>query len=69
MKHKTKNERLCAIAHAYQKKFGKTSFTIDEVSEWALQEGLYPCPKRGDPEDVIELWEREFERASAPEPA
>ena len=57
MRFKTKQKRLMAITDAYCKLHGKSSFTVDEVAEWALAHALWPVPKRGDPEVVCLAWE------------
>jgi hypothetical protein len=65
MKYKTKQQRLVAITDAYCKKFNKTSFTMTEVSMWALATGLYPCPKRGDSEAECLAWEEKLAQGMA----
>lgn len=63
MKYKTKQARLIAITDAYCKLHGKTSFTTDEVAEWALAQALWPVPKRGAPAAICLAWERQLESA------
>ena len=63
MRYKTKRKRLMAIADTYCKLHKKTSFTTDEVAEWALAQSLWPVPKRGDPAVICLAWERQLERA------
>ena len=41
---RTKQKRLIAIAEAYLKMTGKTTFTTDEVANWAMANGLVPVP-------------------------
>ena len=57
MRYKTKQKRLRAITDAYCSLHSKTSFTIDEVAEWALAHALWPVPKRGDPVAICLAWE------------
>jgi hypothetical protein len=61
MKYKTKQQRLGAIIDAYRSKCNKSMFTTDEVATWAISEGLWPTPKRGDPEALCDEWERRLE--------
>jgi hypothetical protein len=68
MNYPTKQKRLVAIFDAYCKRFAKTGATMDEVSEWALSEGLYPCPKRGDPENICNAWETKLKDATMRKP-
>lgn len=63
MKYPTKQKRMVAIFDAYLKRFNKTSATADEVAAWACEKKLYPCPRRGDPERLCELWETLLELA------
>lgn len=65
MKYKTKQTRLCAITSRYCELHGKTSFTTDEVAEWALAHALWPVPKRGDPRGICLAWEAWLEAATA----
>lgn len=65
MKYLTKQKRLVAIFEAYCAKFKKTAATTEEVSVWALGNKLYPCPRKGDADDVCEAWERRLEKATA----
>ena len=65
MKYRAKRARLIAITDAYCKLHGKTSFTTDEVAEWALAQNLWPVPKRGHPEAICSAWERQLEKATA----
>ena len=60
MRYKTKQKRLRAIMDAYCSLHSKTSFTIDEVAEWALAHTLWPVPKRGDPESICSAWENQL---------
>jgi hypothetical protein len=61
MKYKTKQQRLGAIIDAYRSKFNKSMFTTDEVADWAISNGLWPVPKRGDPQEICIAWERRLQ--------
>lgn len=61
MKYATKGKRLLAIVDAYSKVTGKTSYTMDEVAQWAVDKGLWPVPKRGDSPFLCEVWEEHFD--------
>lgn len=63
MLYKTKQKRLAALLDAYLVLHKKTAVTMEEVSEWALSKGLYPCPRRGDPDEQCEEWERRLANA------
>jgi hypothetical protein len=39
-----RQERLIALAEGYGRRFGGDSYTVDDVADWAIKEGLYPCP-------------------------
>lgn len=69
MRYKTKRARLIAITDAYCKLHGKTSFTTDEVAEWALAQNLWPVPKRGDPKAICWAWEHLLVTATREQPA
>lgn len=57
MKFKSKNERLQALAEAWQLVYGRTQFTATEVAEWGRKQGLYPVPRRAHPPEQHRKWE------------
>lgn len=65
MRFQTKKSRLLAVIDAYRKKHGAQPFPPNAAMRWALAAGLYPVPKRGDPPEVCEAWERRLEAATA----
>ncbi len=69
MKYKTKRQRCIAITDAYRQVFNVTMFTTDEVATWAISQGLWPVPKRGDAEDACEAWERRLANAKSKTPS
>ncbi len=64
MKYPTKQKRLCAIVDAYRALFHKDAVTMEEVAIWAESEGLYPTPRRGDPVEECEAWEKLLQEKS-----
>ena len=61
MKYTTKQQRMIAVFDAYQAVSNRSACTMAEVATWAIGNGLYPAPKRGDTDDVCEQWERTLE--------
>lgn len=57
MKYHTKGQRLVALTETWTKMHGATTFTTTEVATWAIANGLWPVPKRGDPEELCRAWE------------
>ena len=57
---RTKQERLIAIADEYQKMAGKTEFEINEVADWAMNNGLVPVPGMREAIESHVRWDRLF---------
>ncbi len=57
MIYKTKHERVIAIWDGYRRVTGKITATTDEIAVWAIREGLWPVPTRGEPESLCLAWE------------
>lgn len=64
MKYRSKQQRLIAIVKAYQEKFQKQAITLEEVSNWAVECGLWPVPRRSDPKEACADWEQRLCAAS-----
>lgn len=64
LEYLTKQKRLVALVEAYLKRTGKTSVTMNEVSEWAIENDLYPVPTRSDDFWVCFNWETDLHRAT-----
>jgi len=62
MKYKTKQKRLIALTDAWVQKHDQTMFSTDVVSQWVYANGLWPVPKRGDPEAECLAWEQRLEK-------
>lgn len=62
MKYRTKQQRLVALVDAYTM-HRAASFTTAEVSNWAIANGLWPVPKRGDAEAICRMWESRLQEA------
>lgn len=65
MRFQTKQKRLIAIIDKWRELHGKRPFTMDEVHNWALTNGLFPVPKRGCAEQDAEEWEAKLDKATA----
>lgn len=65
MLYLTKQKRCVAVVDAYSKKTGKTSYTMTEVSQWAIDNYLWPIPKRGDSEETCAAWELQLLKAAS----
>jgi hypothetical protein len=57
MKYRTKKERLIAIFDGYLRAHGVTEAAMEDVAVWAIAEGLWPVPTRGEPEAFCLAWE------------
>lgn len=66
-RYSSQNKRLLAIADAYCEVKGVTAFTTDEVSKWAIDKGLVPCPKRGCTPATAIAWEEKLAAVVASE--
>lgn len=64
MKFVTKQKRLVAIFDAYLKRFDKTAATMEAVSQWAIEQKLYPVPTRHDSEEDGLAWEKKLDEAT-----
>lgn len=61
MKYATKEKRLMAIVELFQKVQGGGPISLGDAAAWAFDVGLWPVPKRGDPEAECIEWERHLE--------
>jgi hypothetical protein len=61
-------QRLIAITDAYRRTFKKTMFTTEEVASWAIEQNLWPVPRRGAPEKICLEWEEQLNKVTEPSP-